>query len=103
MGNGNTVIIEGKMGGTYERTVQGGNQEAGRPVRKRTGFVADLAIRRGAGQGRIKRRSGANALLLFCYVGVSVESGWGAEEASSWEEIFFSWAEISSCFRPASY
>ena len=70
MGNGNTVIIEDKMGGTYERTVQGGNQEAGRPVRKRTGFVADLEIRRGAGQGRIKRRSGANALLLFLVTGL---------------------------------
>ena len=47
----NTVIIEGKMGGTYERTVQGGNQEAGRPVRKRTRSVADLAIHCGTGQG----------------------------------------------------
>ena len=66
----NTVIIEGKTGGTYEKTVQGGNQEAGRPVRKRTGFVADLAIRRGTGQGQIKRRSGANALLLFLVTGL---------------------------------
>ena len=39
------------MGGTYEKTVQGGNQEAGRPVRKRTRSVADLAIHCGTGQG----------------------------------------------------